>query len=76
MTIDAAKLLKTGDTLAHSGVWAYRIADPSTFTVVTTDEACIRVSNQRGYVSRYQWSGCSEFCTRDFFAACAQQAGR
>jgi hypothetical protein len=70
MTIDQAKRLQIGDTVVHNGVWAYRNGSPSTFTVLTTDDICIRVSNERGSISRYDWSGCTTFVTRDFFASC------
>jgi hypothetical protein len=73
MTIESARLLKPGDKLAHSGVWAYRIGNPETFTILELDDTHIRVSNQRGYVSRYQWVGCGAFVTRDFFSACSKE---
>lgn len=70
MTIEQARTLSTGNTVTHSGIWAYRIGRAEVFTVINSDADCIRVSNPRGYVSRYPWRGCSEFVTRDFFGAC------
>lgn len=69
MTIDEAKLLTPGDKVRHSGVWAYRIGPPKVFEVLSNTDSQIRVSD-RGFVSLYQWSGCSTFVTNEFFAAC------
>lgn len=74
MSIDEAKKLVGGDKLIHNGVWAYRVSDARSFSVVNTDEVCIRVVDERGYTSRYSWSGCSLFMTKDFFESCYQVA--
>ena len=69
MTIDTAKQLRVGDKITHNGEWAYRVGEPRTYEVLTTDSDCIRVQ-MRGRVSLYEWGGCSLFVTRDFFASC------
>jgi hypothetical protein len=72
MTMETARTLKPGDKLTHNGNWAYRVGKPQTFTVLESTDTYIRVSNQSGFVSMYQWNGCSEFVTRDFFDSCSR----